>query len=283
MSWRQELRGPERDAAAAVIALLEQYGLGSLASTVVNYVKQWGTDTTTIFTAIQDTNAWKRRFAANEARRKAGLPVLDPSEYLATERAYRQALQAAGIPKGMWDKPSDFQKFLELDVAPSEIMERAMEARKLADRVDPVQKRALAARLGIGVGDLAAYYLNPTKAMPVLQAEVDKALLEAERVRAGFRGGARSRSEDLYSMGITEEQARQGYGVISQMHPALRRMSQTRGALENVGVRDLEDEVFGSDGQAATRRRRLESQERARFTGSGGTGQGTLTRDRRFN
>ena len=282
MSWRSELRGAERDAAAAVTSLLEQYGLGSLANTVVSYVKQWGTDTTTIYTALQETRAWKQRFAANEKRRDMGLEVLSPAEYLATERGIRQALQAAGMPSGMWDKPADLQRFLEADVAPSEVMDRAMEARTLADRVDPEQKRALASRLGLGTGDIAAYYLNPGRALPELQREVDKALLNAERRRA-LGSYSRDSIDMLFSMGVTEEEARAGYSAIAQARPTARTLSGTRGAMANLTTRDLEDEVFGGSADAATQRRRLASQERARFSGSGGTGADTFSRDRRFN
>ncbi|AYY11616.1 hypothetical protein EF847_01605 [Actinobacteria bacterium YIM 96077] len=168
-------------------------------------------------------------------------------------------------------------------MAPDEVAERAERASNLANSVDPQQREVLARRLGIRTGDMAAYYLNPDKALPELQRRVDTTLIEAERIRAGFRSGSQSAAERLYELGITPDEAREGFGLISQVQPTAELLSQTRGAIEEIGLRDLEDEVFAGDGDAGRRRSRLASQERARFSGSGGTGADTFGRDRQFN
>lgn len=282
--WRSQLTGADRDAASALISMFEQYDLGSLASTIVRYLKQdWGDDA--IYSALQETREWKQRFRGNELRQKAGLPVLPPSEYIATERAYRQALQASGMPRGMWDKQNDFHEFIAKDISPTEIAERATFAKEAALSVDGEQRKALARRYGIGVGDLAAYFLNPSKALPELQKKYDVAMLEAERTRAGFNSRSASASA-LYSAGITPEQAREGYSAIARARPDLNRLANLKGASEGVGLVDLEHEAFlgGKRGaQSARKQGRLRSQERARFSGSGGTSGATYGRDRTFD
>lgn len=278
MAWQDELSGADRDAAAALISLFEQFDLGTLANKIVGYLQQ-GYQSDTIYLLLQDTKEWKTRFSANEARRKAGLSVLDPNEYIQTERAYRQAIQAAGLPKGFYDSTSDFTDFLIKDISPSEIAERANQARKLADTVDSEQKKALA-RMGLGSGDIAAYYLDENRALPTLQKQIDVTLLNAERSRAGF-GYSDRFAEELYDMGITSQQAREGYNVIQTQLPTFERLGQISG--ERFGLEDIESEVFGGNAEATRTRGRLASQERARFSGSGGTSAGTLSRDRRFN
>jgi hypothetical protein len=56
----------------------------------------------------------KRRFAGNQQRRKLGLPVLSPREYLETEAAYRQVMESAGLPRGFYDSPDDFSSWIGL-------------------------------------------------------------------------------------------------------------------------------------------------------------------------
>jgi hypothetical protein len=280
MSWQRELKGPERDAAAALISLFESYGLGSLAPKIVQFIQQ-GYGRETIAIMLQETREYKQRFAANEARRKAGLSVLSPAEYLATERAYAQALQSAGMPKGFYDDPAkDFRRFLERDISPTEIAERAGRAREYVNTLDPVQRDWLRRNRGLTNADLAAYFLDSSRALPVLERQVQETLLGAERARAGYDYSHRM-AQRLYQAGITAEQARQGYGVIGEIEPTYSRLAEISG--ENFGVRDLERELFFSDAGAATGRKRLASQERARFGGSAGTGSQTLARDDRFN
>lgn len=277
MPWYDELSGADRDSAAALISLFEQYGLQNLASAVIGYIQE-GYSADTIYALVQDTKVWKQRFKANELRRAAGLSVLSPDEYIATERAYRQALQAAGLPKGFYDSNDDFTNFLVSDVSPQEIAERAMKARTLADTVDNEQKKALA-RMGISTGDLAAYYLDTKKALPTLEKNVQLAKLNAERNRALGEYDDKF-AQELYGMGVTAEQAREGYNVIKTQLPTYERLGEISGV--DFGVEDIQSEVFGGNAEATRTRGKLASAERARSRGSAGSGAGTLSRDRRF-
>lgn len=277
-AWQNELSGADRDAAAALIALFKQYGLESLGPKIVDFIQQgYGQDT--IVLLLQETKEYQERFRGNQLRASAGLPVLTPGDYLRIEAGYRQALQAAGMPAGFYDSPSDFHDFIAKDIAPEEIAERANEARRVADTVDPLQRQVLGERLGITHGDLAAYFLDTDKALGVLERNVQQALLGAERQRAGFEFD-QGQAESLFSQGISIEEARRGYGTIAEVLPTFEKLGEIEG--DEFTVSDLEAEVFGSSGEAATRRQRLASQERARFSGSAGTGQNTLSRQRQF-
>ena len=86
--------------------LFKNYGLESLAPLIKQYVQDgYSADTVTL--KLQDAPEYQRRFAGNESRKKAGLPVLSPAEYLATESAYKQIMRTAGLPEGFYDSYDD--------------------------------------------------------------------------------------------------------------------------------------------------------------------------------
>jgi hypothetical protein len=113
----------QRDAATILTRTVHQYGLGSLAGQITGFIQQ-GYSADAISILLQNTPEYKQRFAANDARLKKGLPALSPAEYIATERSYRQVMSAAGLPLGFYDQTSDFQKFLENDMSPTELKSR---------------------------------------------------------------------------------------------------------------------------------------------------------------
>lgn len=278
--WADELEGPGRNAAAALIDLFTSYGLDTLAPKIVEFVQQgYGTDTVTLL--LQETSEYKKRFAANEKRAARGMPVLSPAEYLQVESGYRQALQAAGMPPGFYDELGDFTDWIERDISPSEIQDRANTARQVADTVDPLQREALA-RIGVSGDDLAAFYLDENRALPILQRQVQETFLAAERERAGFDYDL-GVGQRLFDAGVEVRQAREGYSAIAQTLPTLERLSEIEQQDEPFTLADMESEVFEQDPEAAQQRRGLASRERARFQGRAGTGTQSLSRDTRFN
>src|SRR5215475_13221326 len=130
------LTGSNRDAYLALKSVFDSYGLGSLADKIYNYVKN-GESADTISIQLQDTPEYKKRFAGNELRKKAGLPVLNPADYLATEASYRQIMQQAGMPSGFYDKPDDFDDWIGKNVSPSEIQSRVDLATQATILSDP--------------------------------------------------------------------------------------------------------------------------------------------------
>src|SRR5690242_18300662 len=124
-----------QDAFAYLSSIFASYGLSSLAPAIKNFLTQgYGTDTVALL--LQETPEYKQRFAANDARIKAGLPALSPAEYLSVESAYRQVMSAAGVPKGFYDQPSDFQKWIADDVSPTEIKGRVDAATDFINSAD---------------------------------------------------------------------------------------------------------------------------------------------------
>lgn len=259
------LKGTNRDAFMAIKALFKSYGLETLAGKIYDYVKN-GYSADTISILLQDTTEYKARFAGNEARIKAGLPVLSAGEYLATEASYRQIMESAGMPIGFYDQSSDFVKWIEKNVSPSEIQSRvdlATQATVLA----PASYRQALQQMGISQSEMAAYFLDPTKALPYLQKSAATAAVGAEALQQGLEFD-QSYSEQLAMQGVTGAQARQGYAQVAGELGTMQGLGAMYG--EQWDQRTSEEAVFNQSADATSKQRKLLSRERGAFAGASG-------------
>lgn len=265
MSLTGDLTGANRDAATAIIDMFTKYGLGTLAPQIVSFLKN-GYSADTISLLLQDTPEYKARFAANDARAKAGLAVLSPAQYLATEQSYRQIMSAAGVPAGFYDSTSDFQKFLEKDIAPSELQSRVTSATNFLNAASPQALQA--AKQWYTTGDLIAYALDPTKAAPLVEKRLNAANIAGEAARQNLTVNQNT-AESLSGQGITTQQAAQGFSLIATEQPNADKLAAISGQA-GFSTNDLIGETFNSNAATADRRQGLASQERGRFGGSSG-------------
>jgi hypothetical protein len=269
------LAGDNRDAFLALKGIFGQYGLDSLAGKIFEYVKQ-GYGAETIGMLLQDTKEYKERFAANEMRKKAGLPVLSPAEYLSAEASYRQILDSAGMPKGFYDNPADFQRWIAGDVSPAEIKSRVDMAAEAVNKVDPSYRGALFQMYGIGEHEMTAYFLDRKRAEPVLRKQAAAAAIGAAALRRGF-GMSVLDFESYASLGITSQEAEAAYGRIADSFEGMLGLAKRYGTTWT--QREAEAEVFkpGADSKvwgsenAFEKSKRLKSQERAAFAGGRGS------------
>lgn len=266
------LSGANRDAFIALNDLFTGYGLGTLAPKIFSYIQN-GYSADTIALLLQDTTEFKTRFAGNEQRRKAGLAVLSPADYLATEASYRQIMASAGLPKGFYDSPTDFSNWIGSDVSPTEIKGRVDLAVAATTTAPPEVKQQLAAFYGIDEAGLTAYFLDQSKALPLLQKQEQAAQFGAEAARRGLLSD-RQRMEDYVTEGFTQSQASQGFQQVAEELPNLTALAQRYGV--SFDQTDEEGAVFGTNAQGAQKRKALASQERALFNGSGAASPGGL-------
>lgn len=269
--FEQNLTGANRDAYLALNNLFTSYGLGSLAPKIFDYIKN-GYSADTISILLQETSEYKQRFAGNEARRKAGLPVLSPSEYLSVESSYRQIMQTAGLPSGFYDTPSDFTQWIGRDVSPSEIQSRVDMATQATVLANPDYRKALN-QMGVDDSQLTAYFLDQTRALPILQKSAATAAVGAGALAQGLRFD-KAYAETLATQGVTGEQARQGYSQIAGELPEMQKLGEIYG--QEYTQRTAEEAVFEGKGPAVEKRRKLASQERAQFSGTAGAARGGL-------
>lgn len=278
--WASMLEGDQRDAFVALNSLFRSYGLGTLAPKIFEYIKN-GESADTISLLLQDTKEYKTRFAGNEARKKAGLAVLNPAEYLATEAAYRQILSSAGMPKGFYDQTSDFANWIGTDVSPTEIKGRVDMALEYTTQANDAAKQALKAMYGVSEADVAAYFLDQKRAEPLLKKQAAAADIGAAALQRGFALD-KSYFEQFATEGVTGDQARQGFAVLADTFESVQAIARRYG--EDFTQREAMRDVFeqgktptpGNQGSYLTespteKRKRLASQERALFAGQQGS------------
>lgn len=267
------LSGDKRDAFVALNTLFSSYGLQSLAPKIFSYIQN-GYSADTIALLLQDTAEFKTRFAGNELRKKAGLAVLSPADYLATEASYRQVMAAAGLPKSFYDSPSDYANWIGGDVSPTEIKGRVDLAVAATTQADPMVKAQLAAFYGVDDSHLNAYFLDQSRALPLLQKQEAAAAFGAEAARRGLLSD-RQRMEDYVTQGFSQSQASQGFQQVAEELPNLQALAARFGT--TFGQAEEEQSVFGTAADAVARKRGLASQERAMFSGSSGGAAGGLS------
>ncbi len=140
--------------------IFSNYGLDSLAPKITEFI-QMGYSPDTVTLKLQETPEYKQRFIGNESRRKAGLPVLNPAEYLSVEASYKKIMRDAELPAGFYDQPDDFGKFIGADVSPTELQERVSIANQSLQNADPFYTDSLRRFYGLNTGDMIAYTLDP--------------------------------------------------------------------------------------------------------------------------
>lgn len=254
-------------------------GLGALGNRIVEFVQQ-GLDPATIDFKIRETPEFKLRFPANEARKKAGLPVLSLDEYIAAENAYQSVFREAGFAKGFYDSKEDFTRFLENDISPSELKQRVDIASMSVDNADPYYVDSLQRLYGIPKADMVAYALDPERAMPFINRQVQAAQFGGEAARQGLQIDRNMAETYTGQLGVTQAQARQGFEQIAGVLPVAQKLSQISAGAQPVGVSELTSVAFGGAGSAEYKQRlqSLAEQEQSRFAGQAGVSRGSLGR-----
>lgn len=282
MALGDDLSGDQRNAFEAVNNLFSSYGLQSLAPKIYSYIQN-GYSADTVSILLQQSDEYKQRFAGNQVRQQKGLPVLSPADYLATESAYRQTMQQAGLPMGFYDQPSDFNDFIGKDVSPNELKSRVDLASQATTLANPNYKRALQEMYGLDDSNITAYFLDEDKALPLLQKQASAAAIGAEALKRGLT--ASPYSESFATAGVTAAQAAQAYGQIAQQLPEYSQFSHLygedvtqfdfeRALLENNTTGNQQEPEFMAESPQA-KLDRLQSWNRARATGNaGGAAQG---------
>lgn len=269
------LTGTNRDAYLALDTLFKGYGLESLAGKIYDYVKN-GYSADTIGILLQDTPEYKARFAGNDARLKAGLPVLSPADYINTENSYRQILRQSGLPEGFYDSTDDFTDWISKDVSPTEVQSRVDLATQATALANPAYKLALN-QMGIDDGHMAAYFLDPDKSLPLLQKAAATAAIGAAALSQGLTFN-QSYAEQLATTGITATQAQQGYGQVAQELGTMQALAGTYGQAWSQA--QSEQSVFGTDASAVAQKNSILSQEKGAFSAQSGGAKSGLSQTR---
>jgi hypothetical protein len=260
-----------------------KYGLGSLVEDIKGLI-QSNVSPSQFSIELQNTDAYKKRFSANQDRIKAGLNALTPAEYVGLEDQYQNIMRNYGLPatyytKDATGKQSGFDKFLANDVSASELEDRIATAQQRVLNSNPEVLKALRQFYpDINNADILAYTLDPQNALTNIKRKVTAAEIGGAALAQGLQaqGGT---AESLAGLGITKAQAQQGYTEVADILPRASQLSDIYGqGPYNQGT--AEAEVFNTAGaaEATAKRKKLTALEQASFSGSSGVG--ALGRDK---
>ena len=260
-----------------------KYGLGALVEDIKGLI-QSNVSPSQFSLELQNTDAYKKRFAANQDRIKAGLRSLTPAEYIGLEDQYQNIMRTYGMPSSYYTKDTTgkqvgFQKFLANDVSAAELEDRIATAQQRVLNSNPEVLTALKQFYpDISNADILAYTLDPQNALTNIKRKVTAAEIGGAALAQGLQaqGGT---AEALAGQGITKAQAQQGYTEIAGMLPRATQLADIYGE-QPYTQQTAEAEVFNTANaaEAARKRKKLASLETAAFSGSSGVG--ALGRDK---
>jgi hypothetical protein len=278
----------QRQAGSAYNLLLSEftkYGLESLVTPLKNLVQE-GLTEEEFSLALQNTDAYQKRFVANTERVAKGLSALSPAEYIGLEDQYQNVMRNYGLPasyytKGTLGVQEGFNKLLANDVSAIELEDRVVTAQKRVLDAAPEVTTALKQFYpDITNGDILAYTLDPTKGLTEIKRKITAAEIGGAAMGAGL-GASATRAEQLARYGVTAEKAGDVYSAIGS---GLQRGSQLAAIYEESPYTQTtaEEELFKLPGQtqAGEKRKKIIGMEKATFGGQTGITSGALARDR---
>jgi hypothetical protein len=138
--------------------------------------------------AVRGTAAYKERFKANEFRIANGYATKSEDEIIGLEDAIKVTLRANSMPKGFYDDQKDINNFIGRDVSPRELNIRLSQGYNAVMQAEPGTKAELKQLYGLNDGDIAAFFIDPTRfneSEAVKKAQSAQVASEARR-QAGF-------------------------------------------------------------------------------------------------
>lgn len=279
-------------------AQFASYGLGSLVEPLKGLIQSSASPAEFALRLRNDNSinpatgrpwneAYKKRFAANDARISKGLKAISEAEYLGLEDQYQNILRNAGLPESYWKRgdlgvQEGFTNFIANDVSAVELEDRVSTAQQRLIYANPEVSIALKTFYpDISNGDLLAYALDPTKGLDQIKRRITAAEIGSSAVQMGLATNVTD-AEYLARYGVDKGAAQAGYRTAAERLPTASKLGEIY-AGQGLGAytqQTAEQDIFNLPGgaQAAEKRRKLSELEQASF--SGRAGMGALARDR---
>lgn len=144
------------------------------------------------------------------ARAKNGLPAMTESQILSYKDYAVGLAQQAGLPKG-FISDQELQTLMGHDVSTAELDQRITQGYQAALKAPPDVLAELQTYYGVTPGHLAAYFLDPKKALPLIQQQFSAAQIGAEATRTGFGAIDANQAMGIAQLGVTDAQAKTGF------------------------------------------------------------------------
>ena len=256
---------------------LKAAGLGSLASQAWTMWNK-GFDMNAIMddpaNGIRASVVYKQNFPAMAALNAAGMGI-NEATYLARENTDLATMKQYGLTPGIFDTKEYLGKLMVNRVTNVDLVNRLNAAQDTVLSYDPSIKKYAQDTFGIGAGDLMAWALDPTKALPAIQQQAKAMQIGGAAIQAGFAGAGANKeltqeqSGALAAQGVTQAQAQQGFTNLGQMGQYAQALPGTdvSGSLTN---QQMIDAQFQSNAAAVQALQKVKGTRTAEFQAGGG-------------
>lgn len=262
-----------KSAKETVKSFLDQYGLGNLANWAWGVYAQSGggqTGMDAIIAELPDTPSFKARFPAYEKLAKEGR-AMSVNDMLNYEQSAHQIMHSAGIPAGFYDTPDELAQFMLHDVSVAELEARVKDAQSAMISAPQDVRDQLDRLYGVDQGHLTAFFLDPTKAEPILAQKYTAAQIASQASRANVAQLDQAQAEQLAKLGVTDAQAQQGFGQLGTQRGLFEAQAAGEGT---IGIDQQLGAVFGGDTAAQLEFQKRAAARKAQFGESSGFGVG---------
>ena len=231
--------------------LLAEFGLSNIQSTVQQFIAS-DASAAEIQLQLRDVPEYRQRFSVIFEREEAGLPPVSPAEVVEFERQLGQVFSMFGVPERPGENlQTTAAQLLGGDVSMAEVQERLAAQQAFGRRVleDPNMDQEVVSELlqrGVTPIDVANFAIDPTFTLEDVERRLAAAEIANEASRAQYRVQA-PEALDLARQGLTGEQARQGFGVLTQQRQVVDRLA---GESEDPVTREQELAALTGDVQA---------------------------------
>lgn len=261
------------------------YGLESLVAPLKDLIIS-GASPSEFTIKLRETDAYKKRFAANAQRIAKGLRALSEFEYITKEDAYQEVMRRKGLPESYYSRgdmgiQKGFESLISGDVSANELEDRIMTAQDRVINANPeIAKTLKQFYPGISNGDILAYALDPVNAIGAIKRKITAAEIGTAAGTYGLSATV-DRAEQLAGAGVTQALAQQGFKTISQGQPRGGVLAQYY-KQDPYTQQTAEQEYFGLTGarEAEMQRKKIIGLEQSTFGGKTGITSGALARDR---
>lgn len=269
----------ERDTAESFLrGILNQYGMGSLASQVERLVGDWGRNLEVIAEQLRKTPEYRTRFKGLVQLQEKGIAdVNNEADYLNLESNYRAVFREAGLRDflGQSGSQAEYDAIANIvgdySLSVNEVRARVMDAQRVAAETPQEVRDALQRFYNVGAQDLVAYSLDPQRTMTRINELANAAILGGYAERAGLNIGVGAAERVAGLAGSQDINIERITGDLSQareVRDATSRLAEIeRGILTD---EEVVEAGAGTSPGAGQRIRTLQSRERARFGGTAG-------------
>lgn len=275
------------DASAFLRDILTQYGMGDLAGSVDQLVKDWGTSQNVIANKLRETESYKTRFKGLLSLQQRGVTdVRNEAEYINLESQYRQVFRDNGVQNFLGDAGSKAEQDSiaklvgDYSVSVNEVRDRVVDAQRVVADTPQEVRDSLQRYYNVDPSTLVSYVLDPTRTSTRINQLANAAIIGGYGTRAGldFGAGTAERVGEFLSGGenLRGSAIEPQLTEIAGVQRATERLAQIEG-----GQLTAEETALGQLGLEESAQRKvktLQSRERARFSGTSAINQSTLSR-----